>query len=90
MLGKETVNPNAAASGEVVETTSEEGCPHPRDSKITQTLSHEFCFDESEGNHVFVREVTTDWAGAVFDSDSSRDSTGTQVKSNFLSIYSSW
>lgn len=49
---------------------------HPSDSKITQTITHEFAFDGTTTNPVHVREVVTDWTGAVFDTDSARDTTG--------------
>lgn len=61
------------------EASASDDHQHPRDSKITQTLVHLFSFDGTEERPVYVREVMTDWTGAVFSTDSSRDTTGTHV-----------
>jgi hypothetical protein len=60
---------------------AEEASVHPKDSKITQSLVHQFSFDGSELDPLVVREVVTDWTGPVFDSDSSRDTTGSWARS---------
>eukprot|EP00047_Mylnosiga_fluctuans_P016290 m.53442 g.53442 ORF g.53442 m.53442 type:complete len:499 (+) comp6483_c0_seq1:1863-3359(+) len=59
------------------ESNSDNTAAHPKDSKIAQTLVHQFKYGEH--SPVYVREVVLDWNGAVFDADASRDTTGLHV-----------